>query len=114
MNAVRSTGARNLVAVPGSRSWGRFADGFVAHPIVDTNWAAGIHSYLHPNEFDGGFRYCLVRAIDGWVPCVGGWVGHFLPLTCLLEHPHFCWRAGGWVACLCGQCPFSHMPIFSI
>eukprot|EP00887_Chlorella_sp_A99_P004465 scaffold30.g4465.t1 len=62
VNAVRSTGAQNLVAVAASRAWARYADGFAAFPIADINWAAAIHPYLHPAEFDAGMLYCRTHA----------------------------------------------------
>jgi len=43
VDAIRSTGARNLIAVAGGRSWARWAEGFIKYPIVDYNWAAAVH-----------------------------------------------------------------------
>ena len=72
MNAIRATGANNLLAIGGSRSWARYADGFVAHPINDFNWAAAIHPYDIPSEFDGVFAYCKVGWRAGGPVCVAG------------------------------------------
>ena len=62
VNAIRATGARNLIAVGAPRSWARIADAFVNYPVNDTNWAAAVHSYWTQSDFDAGFKYCQVRA----------------------------------------------------
>ena len=74
VDAIRSTGATNLIAVGASRMWARFAEGFLTHPIVDTNWAAAVHFYLTPAETVAAYdKYCKVGGCEG--RAASQWVG---------------------------------------
>lgn len=60
VDAIRATGARNLIVVGAARAWARIADGFSTYPVNDTNWAAAVHSYWLQSDFGTGFKYCQV------------------------------------------------------
>lgn len=85
VDAIRATGAPHLMAIGSGRDWARYADGFVAYPIHDPlgNWAAALHLYLHPSEFDGGTAYC--RAGRSCIVEEFGPVGYFSPPYTLAE-----------------------------
>lgn len=68
VDAIRSTGAQNLVVVGASRAWARYAQSFNLYPVVDSarNWAAGVHYYLKPAELEPAYtQYCKVRGSGG-------------------------------------------------
>lgn len=69
VDAIRATGARNLIAVGAARQWARIADGFVTYPVNDTNWAASIHGYFAQSDFNSGLSYCQVRRQEAYLGC---------------------------------------------